>query len=156
MAIQVTDTLEYNYGTYTQPYFRLTLHYPVGGTQVPVDCFMYPSKQAYFDGAGYIACWPFYIETAGAPELETGYSVVDKYLYYVTTKVKESLEASYPNSTFEITGIPTEAPPSPVEPEVPTEPAVEEQSAMSETPTETTSTEPTVTETPTETTTPTE
>lgn len=118
MAIQVTDTLDYNYGTYTQPYFRLTLHYPVAGTQVPVDCFMYPSKQAYFDGASFIACFPFYIETAGAPELEVGYSVVDKYLYYVTTKVKESLEASYPNSTFEITGIPTEAPVV-VEPTVP-------------------------------------
>jgi len=146
MAIQVTDTLEYNYGTYTQPYFRLTLHYPVAGTQVPVDCFMYPSKQAYFDGAGYIACWPFYIETAGAPELETGYSVVDKYLYYVTSKVKESLEASYPNSTFEITGIPTEAPVIP-DPVVPTEPVMDQQSSISE---------PTVTETPTETTTPTE
>jgi len=42
--------------------------------------------------------------------METGYSVVDKYLYYITTKVKESLEASYPSSIFEITGIPTEAP----------------------------------------------
>jgi hypothetical protein len=110
MAIQVTNTLDYNYGTYTQPYFRLTLHYPVAGTQVPVDCFMYPSKQAFLDGASSIACWPFYVDTAEAPEMETGYTVVDKYLYYVTTKVKESLEASYPSSTFEITGIPTEAP----------------------------------------------
>jgi hypothetical protein len=110
MAIQVTNTLDYNYGTYTQPYFRLTLHYPVAGTQIPVDCFMYPSKQAFLDGANSIACWSFYVDTAEAPEMETGYTVVDKYLYYVTTKVKESLETSYPTSTFEITGIPTEAP----------------------------------------------
>lgn len=110
MAIQVTNTLEYNYGTYTQPYFRLTLHYPTAGTQVPVDCFMYPSKEAYASGASHIACFPFYVETAGAPELETGYTVVDKYLYFITSKVKESLETTYPSSTFEITGIPTEAP----------------------------------------------
>lgn len=135
MAIQVTNTLEYNYGTYTQPYFRLTLHYPVAGTQVPVDCFMYPSKEAYLAGAGFITCWPFYIETAEAPEAETGYTVVDKYLYYVTTKVKESLEASYPSSTFEIVGIPTEAPvPSPTPEEV-TESVVEE-TPVEETPTE--------------------
>jgi hypothetical protein len=110
MAIQVTDTLEYNYGIYTQPYFRLTLHYPVAGTQIPVDCFMYPSKDAYLTGVNSITCWPFYIETSQAPELEIGYTVVDKYLYYVTTKVKESLEILYPNSNFEITGIPIEAP----------------------------------------------
>jgi hypothetical protein len=110
MAIQVTDTLEYNYGTYTQPYFRLTLHYPVAGTQVPVDCFMYPSKDAYVSGSSSISCWPFYVETADAPELETGYSVVDKYLYFVTGKVVEQLQVSYPDSTFEIVGIPTEEP----------------------------------------------
>ena len=121
MAIQVTNTLEYNYGTYTSPYFRLTLHYPVAGTQVPVDCFMYPSKEAYLSGASYLACWPFYIETAGAPELETGYSVVDKYLYFITNKVIEQLQVTYPNTTFEVVGIPTEAPVTP-------EPTVTEES----------------------------
>lgn len=110
MAIQVNDTLEYNYGTYNQPYFRLTLHYPVGGTQVPVDCFMYPSKDAYVSGSGQITCWPFYVETADAPEMETGYSVVDKYLYFVTSKVVDQLQVSYPSSSFSIVGIPTEAP----------------------------------------------
>ena len=108
MAIQVTNTLEYNFGTYNQPYFRLTLHYPVAGTQVPVDCFMYPSKDAYLTGASSITCWPFYIETAKAPSIEVGSTVVDKYLYYITTKVKEQLESSYPSTTFTITGIPTE------------------------------------------------
>lgn len=110
MAIQATNNLEYNYGSYTQPYFRLTLHYPVGGTQVPVDCFMYPSKDQYASGASSIACWPFYIDTTDAPETETGYTVVDKYLYFVTQKVVDQLQSSYPNTTFEITGIPTEAP----------------------------------------------
>jgi hypothetical protein len=110
MAIQVTNTLTVNAGLYTQPYFRLTLHYPVGGTQVPVDCFMYPSKQAYQSGASYITCWPFYVETADAPEMEIGYTVVDKYLYFITGKVVEQLQTTYPDSTFEIVGIPTEAP----------------------------------------------
>jgi hypothetical protein len=86
---------------------------------------MYPSKQAFLDGAGSIACWPFYVDTNGAPEMETGYTVVDKYLYYITSKVKESLEASYPTSVFEIIGIPTEAP-------VVEEPTVEDQSTSSE------------------------
>jgi hypothetical protein len=108
MAIQVTDTFEYNHGIYTQPYFRLTLHYPVAGTQIPVDCFMYPSKDAYLAGVSSIACWPFYIETAEAPTTEVGNTVVDKYLYYVTIKIKEQLEVFYPTSTFKITGIPTE------------------------------------------------
>ena len=121
MAIQVTDTLEYNYGTYTQPYFRLTLYYPTGGTEIPVDCFMYPSKKAYTEGASYITCIPFYVEASQAPEAETGYTVVDKYLYYVTAKVKESLQSTYPSSTFEIIGIPTEAPVTPPTPEEPTE-----------------------------------
>jgi hypothetical protein len=110
MAIQVTNTLEYNYGTYTQPYFRLTLHFPIGGTQSPVDCFMYPSYQSYKDGVNYISCWPFYIDTTAAPESILGYTVVDKYLYFVTSKVVEQLQSSYPNSTFEIVGIPTQAP----------------------------------------------
>ena len=138
MAIQVTNTLDYNYGTYTQPYFRLTLHYPVAGTQVPVDCFMYPSKQAFLDGASSISCWPFYIDVIEAPEMETGYTVVDKYLYYVTTKVKESLEDSYPSSTFEITGIPTEAPvvvePTPIVEQLPIEETPVEEVLIEETP----------------------
>jgi len=138
MAIQVTNTLDYNYGTYTQPYFRLTLHYPVAGTQVPVDCFMYPSKQAFLDGASSISCWPFYIDVIEAPEMETGYTVVDKYLYYVTTKVKESLEDSYPSSTFEITGIPTEAPvvvePTPIVEQLPIEETPVEEVLTEETP----------------------
>jgi hypothetical protein len=110
MAIQINNTLIINTGLYTQPYFRLTLHYPVGGTQVPVDCFIYPSKEAYQNGDGYIACWPFYVETADAPELETGYTVIDKYLYFITSKVIEQLQTTYPDSIFEIVGIPTEAP----------------------------------------------
>ena len=110
MAIQVTDTLEYNYGSYAQPYFRLTLHYPIGGTQTPVDCFMYPSKEQYVSGSSQIACWPFYIDTVNAPETGSGYTVVDKYLYFVTEKVVEQLQETYPSSSFEIVGIPTEAP----------------------------------------------
>jgi len=32
MAIQATTPLEYNYGTYSNPYFRLVLHLPLNGT----------------------------------------------------------------------------------------------------------------------------
>jgi hypothetical protein len=110
MAIQVTNTLEYNYGSYAQPYFRLTLHYPIGGTQTPVDCFMYPSKEQYVSGSSQLACWPFYVDTTNAPESGSGYSVVDKYLYFVTEKVVEQMQVTYPSSSFEIVGIPTEAP----------------------------------------------
>jgi hypothetical protein len=100
---------------------------------------MYPSKQAFLDGASSISCWPFYIDVVEAPEMETGYSVVDKYLYYVTTKVKESLEGSYPSSTFEITGIPTEAPvvvePTPIIEQLPIEETPVEEVPTEETPT---------------------
>ena len=118
MAIQVTNTLNYNYGTYTQPYFRLTLHYPVGGTQTPVDCFMHPSKEAYVAGSGQIAAFAFQIETTSAPETGLGYSVVDKYLYYVTEQVISQMQVTYPDSTFEVVGIPTEAPAEVTEPTV--------------------------------------
>lgn len=106
MAIQVTDTLTYNYGTYNEPYFRLTLHLPVAGTQTPVDCFMYASQEAYASGSGQIACMPFYIESADAPTTNDGNNVINKYLYFITEKVVDALEASYPDSTFEIVEIP--------------------------------------------------
>ena len=51
MAIQATSPLEYNYGTYTNPYFRLVPHLPIAGNQSPVDCFMYSSQEAYTNGA---------------------------------------------------------------------------------------------------------
>jgi hypothetical protein len=126
MAIQVDNTININSGVYTQPYFRLTLNYPVGGTQVPVDCFVYASKEAYKNSEIHITCWPFYVETADAPEMEIGYTVVDKYLYFVTEKVKESLESTYPLSTFKIVGIPTEAPVTPPTSEEPTQPLTKE------------------------------
>lgn len=110
MAIQATNNLEYNYGSYSQPYFRVTIHYPVGGTQVPVDCFMYPSKNQYSNGVSSIACFPFYINIIDIPETGLGYTILDKYLYFITQKVVEQLQNIYPNTTFEITGIPIDAP----------------------------------------------
>ena len=108
MAIQTTSPLEYNYGTYSNPYFRLVLHLPLNGTDTPVDCFMYPSKQAYIDGALYIACLPFYIANLPSPPNNDGDGVVNKYLLYITEQVMASLQASYPTSTFEIVEIPRE------------------------------------------------
>ena len=107
MAIQVTDTLEYNYGTYNQPYFRLTLHYPVAGTQVPVDCFMYPSKEAYISGSGHLTCFPFYVNNASASLDNDASNVVNKYLLFVTEQITGSLKTMSSGSTFEIVEIPT-------------------------------------------------
>jgi hypothetical protein len=50
MAIQTTSNLEYNYGTYLEPYFRLVLHLPINGQQTPVDCFMYSSIYSFYKG----------------------------------------------------------------------------------------------------------
>jgi hypothetical protein len=108
MAIQATSPLEYNYGTYSNPYFRLVLHLPLNGTDTPVDCFMYPSKQAYIDGALYIACLPFYVANIPSQPNNDGNGVVNKYLLYITEQVMNILQASNPTTTFEIIEIPRE------------------------------------------------
>jgi len=108
MAIQATSPLEYNYGTYTNPYFRLVPHLPIAGNQSPVDCFMYSSQEAYTNGAQYINCMPFYIDNTTSQPNNNGNGVVNKYLLYITEQVMASLQASYPTSTFEIVGIPRE------------------------------------------------
>jgi len=107
MAIQSTSTFEYNYGTYTNPYFRLVLHMPANGGQTPVDCFMYHSQEAFVSGSGHIACFPFYVENASASADNNGDNVVNKYLLYVTENITGSLEAMSSGSTFEIVEIPT-------------------------------------------------
>ena len=108
MAIQATSPLEYNYGTYSNPYFRLVLHLPLNGSDTPVDCFMYPSQQAYTDGVQYITCMPFYIANTPSQPNNDGNGVVNKYLLYVTEQVIASLQASNPMATFEVVGIPRE------------------------------------------------
>jgi hypothetical protein len=108
MAIRATTPLEYNYGTYSNPYFRLVLHLPLNGTDTPVDCFMYPSQQAYADGAQHIACLPFYIANSPSEPNNDGNGVVNKYLLYITQQTVASLQATYPSTTFEIIGIPRE------------------------------------------------
>lgn len=108
MAIQTTSNLEYNYGTYLEPYFRLVLHLPANGQQTPVDCFMYSSKNAYTEGANSISCLPFYIENIPYQPDNEGEGVVNKYLLYITEQVVTKLEDMFPSSTFEIVGIPTE------------------------------------------------
>jgi hypothetical protein len=109
MAIQTTSTFEYNYGTYTSPYFRLVLHLPQSGQETPVDCFMYHSKEMYESGSQSITCLPFYVGTSGASTNNAGDNVINKYLLYVTEKVTEELKTISPNSTFEIVEIPTES-----------------------------------------------
>jgi hypothetical protein len=108
MAIQATSPLEYNYGTYANPYFRLVLHLPLNGSDTPVDCFMYPSQQAYTDGVQYITCMPFYIANTPSQPNNDGNGVVNKYLLYITEQVMASLQASNPTATFEIVEIPRE------------------------------------------------
>lgn len=120
MAIQATTPYVYNYGSYANPYFRLVLHLPVNGGDTPVDCFMYPSQEAYGSGSNYISCTPYYIPNAEAPITNDGSTVVNKYLLYITERVLEDLQLSSPDTTFEIVEIPREG--DPVEPETPTEP----------------------------------
>jgi len=120
MAIQATTPLEYNYGTYANPYFRLVLHLPLNGADTPVDCFMYSSQQAYVDGAQYITCMPFYIANTPSQPNNDGNGVVNKYLLYITEQVMASLQASNPTATFEIVEIPREGD----EPEPEAEPKV--------------------------------
>jgi hypothetical protein len=106
MAIQATSTFEYNYGTYTNPYFRLVLHLPLSGGETPVDCFMYHSQEAFASGSSYISCLPFYVSNASASLDNTADNVVNKFLLYVTEQVTGSLETMAPGATFDITEIP--------------------------------------------------
>jgi hypothetical protein len=107
MAIQSTSPFIYNYGTYSEPYFRIVTHLPVSGQETPVDCFMYHSKDAYISGSGQIDCFPFYVSNVSASLDNAGDNVVNKYLLYVTEQITGSLEAMSTGSTFEIVEIPT-------------------------------------------------
>ena len=107
MAIQSTSPFIYNYGTYSEPYFRIVTHLPVSGDQTPVDCFMYPSQEAYASGSGHLTCFPFYVSNVSASADNSGDNVVNKYLLYVTEQITGSLEAMSSGSTFEIVEIPT-------------------------------------------------
>jgi hypothetical protein len=107
MAIQATTTFEYNSGTYTNPYFRLVLHLPLSGDQTPIDCFMYPSKDAYVSGSSYIACLPFYVSNESASLDNDASNVVNKFLLYATNKITGSLETMSPGSIFDVVEIPT-------------------------------------------------
>jgi hypothetical protein len=106
MAIQSTSNFEYNYGTYTNPYFRLVLHLPLSGGETPVDCFMYHSQEAFVSGSSYISCLPFYVSNASASLDNTADNVVNKFLLYVTEQVTGSLETMAPGATFDIVEIP--------------------------------------------------
>lgn len=106
MAIQATSPFEYNYGTYTNPYFRLVLHLPLSGGETPVDCFMYHSQEAFASGSSYIACLPFYVSNSSASLDNTADNVVNKFLLYVTEQVTGSLETMAPGATFDIVEIP--------------------------------------------------
>lgn len=107
MAIQATSTFTYNYGTYSEPYFRIVTHLPVSGQETPVDCFMYHSKDAYISGSSYIGAFPFYVSNTSASIDNSADNVVNKYLLYITQQITGSLEAMSTGSTFEIVEIPT-------------------------------------------------
>ena len=106
MAIQSTSNFEYNYGTYTTPYFRLVLHLPVSGQDTPVDCFMYHSKESFISGSEHLTCLPFYVNNASASLDNSASNVVNKYLLFVTAQITGSLKTMYPGSTFSIIDIP--------------------------------------------------
>ena len=107
MAIQATSNFIHNYGTYTEPYFRVVTHLPVDGEQTPVDCFMYPSQDAYLSGSAHLAVFPFYVSNVSASADNNANNVVNKYLMYISEQVTGSLESMSSGSTFEITEIPT-------------------------------------------------
>lgn len=107
MAIQATSNFTYNFGTYTEPYFRLVTHLPVDGNQTPVDCFMYHSSESYASGSAHIAAFPFYVNNASASADNSADNVVNKYLLYVTEQITGSLEGMSSGSTFDIVEIPT-------------------------------------------------
>jgi len=107
MAIQSTSDFQYNYGTYSTPYFRLVLHLPLSGGETPVDCFMYHSQEAYASGSSSIAAFPFYVSNVSASADNSGDNVVNKYLLYVTEQVTGSLETMSSGSTFDVVEIPT-------------------------------------------------
>jgi hypothetical protein len=106
MAIQSTSNFTYNYGTYTDPYFRLVLHLPVSGQDTPVDCFMYHSQESFASGSSSIACFPFYVNNASASLDNTAENVVNKFLLFATEQITGSLESMSTGSTFDIVEIP--------------------------------------------------
>lgn len=107
MAIQATSDFTYNYGTYSNPYFRIVTHLPVSGQETPVDCFMYHSQEAYASGSSHIGAFPFYISNTSASADNSADNVVNKYLLFVTEQITGSLETMSPGATFDIVEIPT-------------------------------------------------
>jgi hypothetical protein len=108
MALQATSEITHNYGTYKNPYFRLVPHIAEDGSSIPVDCYMYPSKEAFDEGHAYITCLPFYIPNSGEATNNSAQGLVNKYLLYVTEEVMLKLQEMYTESSFEITEIPLE------------------------------------------------
>jgi hypothetical protein len=106
MSIQTTSNFTYNYGNYTNPYFRLVLHLPVSGQDTPVDCFMYQSQEAFASGSNSIACFPFYVNNSSASLDNSAENVVNKFLLFATEQITGSLESMSSGSTFEIVEIP--------------------------------------------------
>lgn len=106
MAIQATNNFTYNYGVYSNPYFRIVTHLPVSGQDTPVDCFMYSSQEAYISGSSSLTCFPFYVNNSSASIDNNADNVVNKYLLFITEQITGSLETMSPGSTFEITEIP--------------------------------------------------
>lgn len=116
MAIQANNSFTYNYSSYNQPYFRLTLHLPLSGEETPVDVNMYPSYEDYtasmqpvggYEGPGSLNTIPVYIPSTNAPASTTGATVIDQYLYWVSQQVIVKLQEFSPSTTFTITGIPS-------------------------------------------------
>jgi hypothetical protein len=108
MAIQTTTDFTYNYGTYTNPYFRLVLHIPANGQQTSVDTFMYPSYESFTSGSSHIACLPHYVTSSVMPVSTSGSNVMNEYLYAISEEVVTNLLTPMsPSSSFEIVGIPT-------------------------------------------------
>lgn len=107
MAIQATSSIVHNHGTYQNPYFRLVPRLAADGGSIPVDCYMYPSKESFDKGVYHLTCFPVYVPVSEDAS-NNAQGVINKYLLYVTEQVVIKLQELYPEATFEITEIPQE------------------------------------------------
>jgi hypothetical protein len=105
MAIQATSSIVHNHGTYQNPYFRLVPRLAADGGSIPVDCYMYPSKEYYKEGNYHLECIPIYVDSGSFDKTNKAKTISDKFLFEVTKLVLDGLQNRYPDAEFEIVDI---------------------------------------------------
>lgn len=105
MAIQTKSEITHDYRIYKNPYFRLVPHFSADGSSIPVDCFMYPSKEYYKEGNYHLECIPIYVDSGSFGKTNKAKTISDKFLFEVTKLVLDGLQNRYPDAEFEIVDI---------------------------------------------------